>query len=90
MNWLDAQKYCAGLGLPGGGWRLPTKEELLALCEAKKSDRAVAAYPGMGEGWYWSSSPYVGDTGVAWVVAFNLGGSYSDVTSVSYAVRCVH
>ncbi len=30
-NWLDANRYVAGLTLAGGGWRLPTIAEGLAL-----------------------------------------------------------
>src|ERR1039458_1259155 len=57
MNWEDANSYAARLTLAGGGWRLPTLRELEALHKEKLSSSAIAAYPGMDQGWYWSASP---------------------------------
>jgi len=31
LNWADANSYCSNLRMSGGGWRLPTLEELKAI-----------------------------------------------------------
>ncbi len=88
MNWEDAKSYCANLSLAGGGWRLPTKDELLALYNAKTSSAEIAAYPHMNW-WYWSSSPSPGGSSGAWIVVFYGGyAHYGGVSDYGY-VRCV-
>lgn len=34
MKWEAAKEYCGSLALGGSGWRLPTKDELLALYQS--------------------------------------------------------
>jgi hypothetical protein len=75
MQWEEARSYCAGL--PGGPWRLPTKEELLALHKSglvKVRDRDVC----------WATS----DHGTPWLAYFDGGGSIANVSSMGN-VRCV-
>jgi Protein of unknown function (DUF1566) len=48
MAWVAATAYCKSLELAGGGWRLPTSDELQALWKSK----AVEHEPQF----YWSSS----------------------------------
>ncbi|MEI7895127.1 MAG: DUF1566 domain-containing protein, partial [Myxococcales bacterium] len=81
MNWESAKSYCQGLTLAGGGWRLPTKEELLALY-------ATRSLP-MNHDWYWSSSAVAGSSGYAWFVSFSSGNTYSYVVGNRGRVRCV-
>jgi PKD repeat protein len=81
-------------GLCGGtDWRLPTADELQGIV-----DYGVA-YPGptidatwfpntQGD-WFWSSSPYVGNADVAWVVYFNSGGVGSSARDSTFYVRLV-
>lgn len=67
MNWYDAKAACRTLG---GGWRLPTKEELTGMYE-------FLHRKGKGnfqDDSYWSSSN--GDSGDAWSVFFQLSGVY--------------
>ena len=64
MNWDDAMAACQGLG---NGWRLPSKDELLAIYEQLHKQ-------GKGNfknAWYWSSSQY--NSGIAWGVIFPNG-----------------
>jgi formylglycine-generating enzyme required for sulfatase activity len=96
MNWKDAKSYAARLTVAGGGWRLPTVNELQAL-HLEKSSRdlwnpdwspEIAAYPGMDKGWYWSSEPssdwhYIG------AVNFTDGQATGIGYSRTEAVRCV-
>ena len=87
MNWESAKSYCQGLALAGGGWRLPSKDELLALYATKAS--GTASFPGMNYGRYWSSSAVSGSSGNAWYVNFYYGATlYNDVGS-NGRVRCV-
>ena len=50
INWKDAKKACADLG---GGWRLPTKDELNVLYENKDK------IGGFADDSYWSSTEFV-------------------------------
>ena len=84
MNWSDAKAYAEKLDLAGGGWRLPTREELLMVV---KSAEALRSLP-ISE-WYWSSSQ-VEDYNDAWIVYFDAKGLYSQAyTWRSNCVRCV-
>jgi hypothetical protein len=87
MNWESAKTYCNGLTLAGGGWKLPTKEELLALYATKSS--GTSGFPGMDGGIYWSSSAVSGSSGNAWFVNFYYGNTSYIVVGYNYRVRCV-
>ncbi len=95
----NAQGYVnavnSGTGLCGfTDWRLPTKDELLGIV-----DSTVATSPKVDVNWfpntqsaiYWTSSPYVGSSDLAWVVNFNDGYDYSlnRSSNGSYYVRLV-
>lgn len=68
-------------------WRVPTKDELagLVVCSKGRSGQfcadgslrptiAQGVFPGTPDrGWYWTSSPYVGNSDLAWGVYFNNG-----------------
>ncbi len=56
----------------GLAWRLPTKDELASLVDDSRHDPACG-FPDMPSKWFWSSSPYVGNTNDAWNVNFNDG-----------------
>ena len=84
MTWAEAKKYAAGLDPDGGGWRLPTKDELVGI-SGKNRPKELG-----GNGWYWSSSP-VEDIGIyAWYVNFNYGDvGYNYDVDYDTHVRCV-
>ncbi len=74
------------------GWRLPTKEELSSIVDHSRSNPAIdhAVFPGTAvEGGYWSSSPYAGYAGSAWVVLFSYGSVGSGYRGDSGYVRLV-
>lgn len=79
MNWKAAKAWAESLDLRGGGWRLPTVEELFLLADRSRYSPAIdqSAFPGCKNNWYWSgtvdaSSP----SGYAWFVNFYGGNSY--------------
>lgn len=80
MPWADAKTYCAQLALAGGGWRLPTRDELKALYDSN------TPHAPHGD-WYWSSTPAGGSS--AWHVSFASGGVDADGVRTPNRVRCV-
>jgi len=82
--------YCTSLTL-GGGWRLPTKDELLSIVDSSRSNPSIdtAFFPGTPSTWFWSSSPVAGSPSVGWYVYFSSGNAnVYDATSM-YRARCV-
>jgi len=83
--------YCQGLGLAGGGWRLPTIKELRSIVDERVYNPAIdsAAFPGTNPSYYWSATTFAPYSGRAWYVLFHDG--YVDTYGKSYAnyVRCV-
>jgi hypothetical protein len=63
------------------GWRLPNVKELASLADRGCSGPAIdsTAFPNTPwNGWYWSSSPYVGVSGDAWGVDFGMGDVHTN------------
>jgi hypothetical protein len=95
MTWEEAKEYCSSFLLAGsgGGWRLPTQPELLALYSAKPSilngNREYAIITSLGAGRYWSSTAGVDSTEYAQEVDFGSGTTHDDAVGYSYLVRCV-
>jgi hypothetical protein len=74
LTWEDAQAYCGTLALGnGGGWRLPTKGELLTIFD---TEGAFAEAP---KDWFWSASESTHEAGRAWAVGV---GSYANVNDM--------
>ncbi len=95
MTWSAAQTHCAQLDIDGKGWRLPTKRELESLVDYSQSGRALdQAFSNIGNStyteYYWSSTPYIGDTTQVGVVTYHNGyaQSHRSKTDLVY-VRCV-
>ncbi len=82
--------YCASLTLAGGGWRLPTKDELLSIVDTRFWPTIDSTYfPGTPVSWYWSSSSAAGSPSSGWYVYFGDGyAGYVDATATLRA-RCV-
>ena len=79
-TWQDALDWAASLG---DGWRLPTKEELEAICHSDRKDEYAT------NGYFWSSSSYVYDTNDAWYVHFYNGYVDYDYKTGTCNARCV-
>lgn len=79
INYPAAQVYCTQLDLDGGRWRLPTRQELLALFDRDHSPaRACGDYRcplrlplNLSGPWVWTGEPI--NAGKAWGVALTVG-----------------
>ncbi|MBN2575724.1 MAG: DUF1566 domain-containing protein [Deltaproteobacteria bacterium] len=90
-TWANAKTYCAGLPLPGTGWRLPTAKELQTIVDESRSAPSIdtTAFPSTPSTWFWSSSPLAGSSLYAWYVDFFSGFTSVYDLSIAYRVRCV-
>ena len=80
MNWGEATEACKKIG---PGWRLPTKEELIAMYnQLHKQDKG-----NFKDDWYWSSSQY--GSSEAWMVSFGGGNIYNGSRYYIGRVRAV-
>jgi hypothetical protein len=86
-----AVSYCSGLQLANGGWRLPTRAELLSIVDPTRRAPSMDPYAFAGEpDWaYWTSSRFVPEAGKGWIIGFTIGESSDFETSVECSVRCV-
>lgn len=93
-NWADANSYCKNLTLGEyGGWRLPTRKELLSIVDYTTHSPAIQKgfkYGGGGllDG-YWSSSFYLVDNDYVWSVDFAEGSISAKHKTDTNPVRCV-
>jgi len=73
------------------GWRLPNVKELVSLADKSRSNPAIdtTAFPATPSNWYWSSSPLVGNSSLAWLVGFNYGVVTSYYRGLNFHVRLV-
>jgi Protein of unknown function (DUF1566) len=73
------------------GWRLPNVKELASLADKGCQNPAIdsTAFPNTVTSLYWSSSPYVGNSGSAWSVYFFNGTVSGDIRYSGYYVRLV-
>lgn len=104
-TYADAVAHCSGLqlGATGGGWRLPSRIELLSILDNTQQPRISAAFhmPANDGGpiTFWASSLLAGDNSLAWVVDFGTSTqlviaaqaqpSASMPLVVKYYARCV-
>ena len=85
MTWDKATKQ------KSGGWRLPTRDELLTLvetpCGVAKANRAI--FPNMDDLFpmYWSAT--ADEKGLAWLVGVNNAGTFNGYRTSENAVRLV-
>ena len=99
MDWEQAKAYAASLDLDGGGWRLPTIEELFCLADRSRRDPSIdtKAFPKCPRAFFWSATLYKGDSSqdqdspeYTWAVSFHTG--FPDRKGNGYCtarVRCV-
>jgi len=90
-DWQGAIDYCSGLGLNGGGWRLPSIEELETIVGSSRYNPSIdtTVFARISSSYYWSSTTSASRTSSAWRVNFNYGYSSNFNKTYSYYVRCV-
>ncbi len=84
-TWQAARDYAETLG---GGWRLPTIEELFTLVDFGRVIPA-SQFPGMPSEWFWSSSVAAYSASYAWFVNFGYGYVRNGGKDNTLHVRCV-
>ncbi|MCP3956145.1 MAG: DUF1566 domain-containing protein, partial [Desulfobacterales bacterium] len=59
-------------------WRVPTLRELENIANRDRVDPAIdkTYFPNTNTTYFWSASPYAGNSSYAWYVNFNYGNSY--------------
>jgi hypothetical protein len=85
----DAVAHCAA---KGGGWRLPTRLELVSLVDysiAAPGPTINPIFKNTTPTTFWTSSAYYGDVGDEWYVGFDVGYSDYGIVNQSCLVRCV-
>jgi len=83
--------YCTSLTLDGGGWRLPTKDELLSIVDLTVGAPTIdtSFFPGTPSTYFWSSSPVAGSPSFGWNVSFYSGYADDYDATYMYRARCV-
>jgi hypothetical protein len=90
-NFDEAKRYVENLTVAGGGWRLPTKEELETLYEKGKGSQNMTPLLKTTGLYVWSGESK--DSSTAWGFSFLsgsgvwIGGGYSDFFIRAFAVR---
>jgi hypothetical protein len=91
--WHDAEPYCAALTLSGGGWRLPSRIELMSIVDFTAANPLidVIAFPGTPADYYWTSSKLADDDNSAWNINFGFSDGMADKGEITKMrrVRCV-
>ena len=79
----DSVAWCANLPFAGGGWRLPTKDELLMVYDNRAQLEAT-------EERFWSSSNLPDSPADGWYVEFDaVGGIFYGPPTQNFFARCV-
>ncbi len=74
LNWHDAMSRCGSFSISGiGGWRLPSKDELIVLSHALKGGHP---FTGVQSSDYWSSTTLAVNADFAWYVGMDYGVLY--------------
>ncbi len=90
--WAEALDVASGYDFAGyRDWRLPNKNELESLVEARCSTPAIneKVFPGTPANYFWTSSSYAGVAGGAWSVDFAYGTVNASVKTGKIHVRLV-
>jgi hypothetical protein len=91
LDWPSAKGHCADLMVADGGWRLPTRIELLTIRDPNRGHPAIdpAAFPNTPADIFWTSTPNSNGPLTAWRVSFVLGEPFWDLKTNTHWVRCV-
>jgi hypothetical protein len=89
-TWEGAKQYCQDLSLDGyDDWYLPTVEQLLTITDKSESNPAIKnGIQNITSSNYWSASPLLSYSSLAWLVFFKFGNSSYSYKTDEYYVRC--
>lgn len=73
-DWHEAKAWVGGLTVDGGGWRMPTREEVKDLYQAGEGPHNIDPSFKTSGGFVWTSET-VGSSH-AWGFCFDIGGDY--------------
>ncbi|WP_176733577.1 Ig-like domain-containing protein [Aeromonas hydrophila] len=82
LNWEDADAYCNALATAGGGWRLPSLDELVALYDAYQNPLGWPAYSA-----YWTSAVF--NENSHYIVSLLNGGAFGSFNSNHNHSTCI-
>jgi hypothetical protein len=89
----EAESYCENLSLGGGGFRLPSRIELLSIVDFTQANPSLdtKAFPSAQAGKYWTSSRYAGDAESGWLINFEFGTGlvFIEPGDKPHLARCV-
>jgi hypothetical protein len=86
--WNAASAYCGALRVQGGGWRLPTPEELASIILPSSAPAIdTQAFPQTPAGWFWTASNHT--WGTAEATSFVTGARQPVMNDRPLYVRCV-
>ena len=86
--WDAAAAYCSALRVGGGGWRLPTPEELASLgAPARMPIGEPQVFPQTPAGWFWTADHH--PWGVAEAISSTTGAKQPVMSDRPLYVRCV-
>jgi hypothetical protein len=81
--------YCNTLELADGGWRLPSKNELMSIVKDDSNPHISEVFQNTAFSDYWSATKNVDNNNRAWVVDFYFGNVDGNYNSLNAYVRCV-
>jgi hypothetical protein len=81
LRWNEAKAYCDSLATDGGGWRLPSRDELMSVLHFNNDPFGAEL------DWYWSTTVGV-RAGTAWAVGEGAWLNGNPIETQS-RVRCV-
>ena len=94
LSWDEAQTYAESLDCDCGGWRLPTRHELMSLVDDTRINPAIdtTIFPDTPAEWFWTSTVALSGKSCVWYVNFSTGHSdnyFKHHEASKMHVRCV-
>jgi hypothetical protein len=89
--WQEALAYCSRLKVASGGWRLPSKNELLSIVDHDHGQPTIdlTIFPNTRIRHYWTSTTEGVAEGYGWYVDFGNGNPNTTSMDLGLNVRCV-
>ncbi len=93
VPWQEAVKFCQDLEIGNRkGWRLPTKEEMIAILDTSRSDPALPDghpfenYGGAWKSFYWTGTTYEDNSNSAYYIAIYIGAVFDELKIFDYRI----